>query len=230
MDLCYISPPGKPRKPPSELVELLGRMIEVEAPVFAVKMLSRARIPIIKLSPSPIYHLRKQEAELNAQQQLSKQQDQSHQQSSSLLLQQNGTVERNETSNSIRKVSSASAPASAGPTRPSSSSNDKTTTATVTTTTESNASKRNDVETSTSTIPLSSTSNQASSTPPSSSNPLPSPPPMPEYGLSCDIGFENRLALENTRLILTYAMADPRLRTIVLFRKLPFHNSIITGN
>lgn len=42
---------------------------------------------------------------------------------------------------------------------------------------------------------------------------------MPEFGLSCDIGFENRLALENTRLLLTYAMADPRLRTIVLFRE-----------
>lgn len=37
------------------------------------------------------------------------------------------------------------------------------------------------------------------------------------FGLSCDIGFENRLALENTRLLLTYAMVDPRMRTIVLF-------------
>ncbi|KAH9821213.1 hypothetical protein DFH28DRAFT_1079273 [Melampsora americana] len=39
------------------------------------------------------------------------------------------------------------------------------------------------------------------------------------FGLSCDIGFENRLALENTRLLLTYAMVDPRMRTIVLFLK-----------
>lgn len=38
------------------------------------------------------------------------------------------------------------------------------------------------------------------------------------YEISCDIGFENRLALENTRLLLTYAMVDPpRLRTLVLF-------------
>ncbi|WAR59912.1 hypothetical protein PtB15_11B553 [Puccinia triticina] len=39
------------------------------------------------------------------------------------------------------------------------------------------------------------------------------------FGLSCDIGFENRLALENTRLLLTYAMVDPRMRTMVLFLK-----------
>ncbi|SGY55378.1 BQ5605_C006g04012 [Microbotryum silenes-dioicae] len=39
------------------------------------------------------------------------------------------------------------------------------------------------------------------------------------FGMACDIGFENRLALENTRLLLTYAMIDPRLRTIVLFLK-----------
>lgn len=38
-------------------------------------------------------------------------------------------------------------------------------------------------------------------------------------GMACDIGFENRLALENTRLLLTYAMVDARLRTLVLFRK-----------
>lgn len=37
-------------------------------------------------------------------------------------------------------------------------------------------------------------------------------------GMACDIGFENRLALENTRLLLTYAMIDTRLRTLVLFR------------
>ena len=41
------------------------------------------------------------------------------------------------------------------------------------------------------------------------------------FGMACDIGFENRLALENTRLLLTYAMIDPRLRTMVLFRALP---------
>lgn len=41
------------------------------------------------------------------------------------------------------------------------------------------------------------------------------------YEISCDIGFENRLALENTRLLLSYAMVDPpRLRTLVLFREL----------
>ncbi|CAO1632277.1 unnamed protein product [Sympodiomycopsis kandeliae] len=40
------------------------------------------------------------------------------------------------------------------------------------------------------------------------------------YELACDIGFENRLALENTRLLLSYAMVDPpRLRTLVLFLK-----------
>lgn len=38
-------------------------------------------------------------------------------------------------------------------------------------------------------------------------------------GMACDIGFENRLALENTRLLLTYAMVDARLRTLVLFRE-----------
>jgi hypothetical protein len=35
--------------------------------------------------------------------------------------------------------------------------------------------------------------------------------------MQCDIGFENRLALENTRLLYTYALVDSRLRTIVLF-------------
>lgn len=40
-------------------------------------------------------------------------------------------------------------------------------------------------------------------------------------GIACDIGFENRLALENTRLLMCYAMIDPpRVRTLVLFRKL----------
>lgn len=191
MDLCYISPPGKPRKPPSELVELLGRMIEVEAPVFAVKMLSRARIPIIKLSPSPIYHLRRQEAEATQQR----------------LQQQQQQVE-----GSTRKVSSASAPASANTSRPASSSKEE----------ESSREPRQTASSSYQTNPSNGTlrADSTNSTSPSTStSKLPSPPPMPEYGLSCDIGFENRLALENTRLLLTYAMADPRLRTIVLFRK-----------
>ncbi|KAG8908957.1 hypothetical protein FRB99_000060 [Tulasnella sp. 403] len=40
------------------------------------------------------------------------------------------------------------------------------------------------------------------------------------YGIACDIGFENRLALENTRLLLSYATIDPmRVRTLVLFLK-----------
>ncbi|GAA5903222.1 uncharacterized protein JCM6883_002733 [Sporobolomyces salmoneus] len=47
---------------------------------------------------------------------------------------------------------------------------------------------------------------------------MPATRTIPE-GMACDIGFENRLALENTRLLLTYAMVDPRLRTLVLFLK-----------
>ncbi|EGG04410.1 uncharacterized protein MELLADRAFT_88776 [Melampsora larici-populina 98AG31] len=39
------------------------------------------------------------------------------------------------------------------------------------------------------------------------------------FGLSCDIGFESQLALENTRLLLTYSIVDPWMRTIVLFLK-----------
>lgn len=45
------------------------------------------------------------------------------------------------------------------------------------------------------------------------------PTPTVPFGMACDIGFENRLALENTRLLLTYAMIDSRLRTLVLFRE-----------
>ncbi|KAJ9104513.1 hypothetical protein QFC21_002009 [Naganishia friedmannii] len=46
------------------------------------------------------------------------------------------------------------------------------------------------------------------------------PSPGLPYGIACDIGFENRLALENTRLLLTYATIDPaRIRTLVLFLK-----------
>lgn len=48
-------------------------------------------------------------------------------------------------------------------------------------------------------------------------------------GIACDIGFENRLALENTRLLLTYATIDPaRIRTLVLFRTCQGHSLDIT--
>jgi terminal uridylyltransferase len=47
------------------------------------------------------------------------------------------------------------------------------------------------------------------------------PSPGLPLGIACDIGFENRLALENTRLLMCYAMIDPtRVRTMVLFREL----------
>ncbi|KAI0092267.1 hypothetical protein BDY19DRAFT_590157 [Irpex rosettiformis] len=46
------------------------------------------------------------------------------------------------------------------------------------------------------------------------------PKPGLPFGIACDIGFENRLALENTRLLMCYAMIDPaRVRTMVLFLK-----------
>lgn len=46
------------------------------------------------------------------------------------------------------------------------------------------------------------------------------PSPGLPHGIACDIGFENRLALENTRLLMCYAMIDPtRVRTLVLFRE-----------
>lgn len=46
------------------------------------------------------------------------------------------------------------------------------------------------------------------------------PSPGLPLGIACDIGFENRLALENTRLLYCYAMIDPtRVRTLVLFRE-----------
>ncbi|KAJ7619372.1 hypothetical protein FB45DRAFT_1033238 [Roridomyces roridus] len=46
------------------------------------------------------------------------------------------------------------------------------------------------------------------------------PSPGLPQGIACDIGFENRLALENTRLLMCYAMIDPtRVRTMVLFLK-----------
>ncbi|KAF9238698.1 hypothetical protein BU15DRAFT_88317 [Melanogaster broomeanus] len=57
-----------------------------------------------------------------------------------------------------------------------------------------------------------------------------------ERGIACDIGFENRLALENTRLLMCYAMIDPtRVRTLVLFLKVwskrrkinsPYHGTL----
>jgi terminal uridylyltransferase len=44
------------------------------------------------------------------------------------------------------------------------------------------------------------------------------PSPGLPFGIACDIGFENRLALENTRLLFSYATVDPtRVRTMVLF-------------
>ncbi|WVN88679.1 uncharacterized protein L203_103892 [Cryptococcus depauperatus CBS 7841] len=46
------------------------------------------------------------------------------------------------------------------------------------------------------------------------------PSPALPFGIACDIGIENRLAIENTRLLLTYATIDPaRVRTLVLFLK-----------
>ena len=49
------------------------------------------------------------------------------------------------------------------------------------------------------------------------------PSPALPLGIACDIGFENRLALENTRLLYCYAMIDPaRVRTLVLFREFEF--------
>lgn len=46
------------------------------------------------------------------------------------------------------------------------------------------------------------------------------PSPGLPFGIACDIGFENRLAIENTRLLYSYAKIDPtRIRTLVLFRK-----------
>ncbi|KIJ23540.1 hypothetical protein M422DRAFT_77231 [Sphaerobolus stellatus SS14] len=46
------------------------------------------------------------------------------------------------------------------------------------------------------------------------------PSPGLPYGISSDIGFENRLALENTRLLMSYASIDPvRVRTLVIFLK-----------
>lgn len=62
------------------------------------------------------------------------------------------------------------------------------------------------------------------------------PSPSIPFGIACDIGYENRLALENTRLLFTYAAIDPtRVRTLVLFLKLwskrrkinsPYHGTL----
>ena len=47
--------------------------------------------------------------------------------------------------------------------------------------------------------------------------------PLPEkiyrYPLNCDVGWQNRLALHNTRLLATYSRLDPRLRQMALFIK-----------
>jgi len=40
-----------------------------------------------------------------------------------------------------------------------------------------------------------------------------------KYPLHCDVGWQNRLALHNTRLLKTYSSLDPRVRQIVLFVK-----------
>ncbi|KAM0747830.1 PAP/OAS1 substrate-binding domain-containing protein, partial [Meredithblackwellia eburnea MCA 4105] len=39
------------------------------------------------------------------------------------------------------------------------------------------------------------------------------------FSLACDIGFDNKLALSNTKLLYTYAKCDHRLRSLVLFIK-----------
>ncbi|PVG00163.1 hypothetical protein CPB86DRAFT_872149 [Serendipita vermifera] len=62
------------------------------------------------------------------------------------------------------------------------------------------------------------------------------PSPSIPFGIACDIGFENRLALENTRLLYSYAAIDPRrVRTMILFLKLwskrrkinsPYHGTL----
>jgi terminal uridylyltransferase len=43
--------------------------------------------------------------------------------------------------------------------------------------------------------------------------------PAYKYPLHCDVGWQNRLALHNTRLLRAYSAIDPRLRQIVLFVK-----------
>ena len=40
-----------------------------------------------------------------------------------------------------------------------------------------------------------------------------------KYPLHCDVGWQNRLALHNTRLLRAYSALDPRLREIALFVK-----------
>lgn len=57
------------------------------------------------------------------------------------------------------------------------------------------------------------------------------PSPGLPLGIACDIGFENRLALENTRLLMCYAMIDPtRVRTMVLFRESDCHHAWMGAN
>lgn len=51
------------------------------------------------------------------------------------------------------------------------------------------------------------------------------------FGVACDIGFENRLALENTRLLLSYASIDPtRVRTVVLFCECMSRMRLVSSN
>jgi DNA polymerase sigma len=45
---------------------------------------------------------------------------------------------------------------------------------------------------------------------------IPASPNSP-FGMSCDIGFDNKLALQNTRLLLSYVQLDPRVRPLILF-------------
>ena len=55
------------------------------------------------------------------------------------------------------------------------------------------------------------------------------PAPGLPFGIACDIGFDNRLAIENTRLLYSYAKMDPtRVRTLVLFRMFPLALSLST--
>lgn len=41
----------------------------------------------------------------------------------------------------------------------------------------------------------------------------------PELGLACDMNVNNTLALENTRMVLTYVEIDERVRTLAMIVK-----------
>ena len=45
------------------------------------------------------------------------------------------------------------------------------------------------------------------------------PPKLYKYPLHCDVGWQNRLALHNTRLLASYSKLDPRVQQIVVFVK-----------